>query len=264
MSLGMGTPLLVVGASAGKLLPRAGAWMDTVKQLFGVLMLAVAAWMLTRIVPERVALVLWAVPALLAALRCCGATRARRTGARLARARGGVAAGLYGVVLARRRRARRHRSARARCRASRATHRRAAVSTIKSLADLEREVASAKRAGRPVMLDFYADWCVSCKEMERYTFSDPRGAGGARASVVLLRADVTRNDDARPGAAQAFRHLRAADDRLLRPRRRGAAQLPRRGLHEGRRVCARSPQQALFGDARPRERPGALAVGVVA
>ena len=67
MSLGMGLPLLVVGASAGKLLPRAGAWMDTVKQLFGVMMLAVAAWMLARIVPERYTLLLWAVPALVGA-----------------------------------------------------------------------------------------------------------------------------------------------------------------------------------------------------
>src|SRR5256886_4105570 len=67
MSVGMGTPLLVVGASAGRLLPRAGPWMDLVKKLFGVMMLAVAAWMLARIVPERVALSLWAVPALILA-----------------------------------------------------------------------------------------------------------------------------------------------------------------------------------------------------
>jgi len=64
MSIGMGTPLLIVGASAGKLLPKAGPWMDTVKKLFGVMMLGVAAWMLARIVPERLTLLLWAVPAL--------------------------------------------------------------------------------------------------------------------------------------------------------------------------------------------------------
>jgi thiol:disulfide interchange protein len=107
MSFGMGTPLLVAGASAGKLLPRAGAWMDIVKRFFGVLMLAVAAWMLTRIVPE-------------AGRSCSGrCRRCSAPGAVAGRARPhappvgcvrGVAAGLFGVA-SWRRRARRHRSA---------------------------------------------------------------------------------------------------------------------------------------------------------
>src|SRR2546430_17040762 len=75
MSVGMGTPLLVVGASAGRLLPRAGPWMDLVKKLFGVMMLAVAAWMLARIVPEGVGLSLWAGPALILAWLLCWQTR---------------------------------------------------------------------------------------------------------------------------------------------------------------------------------------------
>src|SRR5438067_10072651 len=98
MSIGMGTPLLVVGASAGKLLPKAGAWMDAVKKLFGVMMLAVAAWMLVRIVPERVALLLWAVPALVLAALLWAESRARSAaawGLRVA----AVVAGLYGVAL---------------------------------------------------------------------------------------------------------------------------------------------------------------------
>jgi thiol:disulfide interchange protein DsbD len=69
-----------------------------------------------------------------------------------------------------------------------------AFRTIKSVSDLEREVAQAKAAGRPVMLDFYADWCVSCKEMAKYTFTDPK-VQTALDRAVLLRADVTRNDD---------------------------------------------------------------------
>ncbi|MBA1330815.1 thiol:disulfide interchange protein, partial [Candidatus Endoriftia persephone str. Guaymas] len=64
---------------------------------------------------------------------------------------------------------------------------------IKSLADLQREVAQASAAGRPVMLDFYADWCISCKEMEKYTFADPKVIA-ALDGVLLLQADVTAND----------------------------------------------------------------------
>lgn len=191
MSLGMGVPLLIVGASAGKLLPKAGPWMDTVKQLFGVMMIAVAAWMLARIVPERWALVLWAVPALVGAAvlwRMRPGRSATRAFARIA----AVAAGIYGVALL----------------AGAAmgggdplaplprfstAHQTLAFNKIKSLADLDAQVAAAHAHGASVLLDFYADWCVSCKEMERYTFSDP-ALQSALKGVVLLRADVTRND----------------------------------------------------------------------
>src|SRR6202000_1798130 len=98
MSIGMGTPLLIVGASAGKLLPKAGAWMDTVKKLFGVMMLAVAAWMLARIIPERLALVLWSIPALVCAWLLLTEIRKRSAVAWVVRFVG-VAAGAYGLAL---------------------------------------------------------------------------------------------------------------------------------------------------------------------
>jgi len=94
----MGTPLLIVGASAGKLLPKAGPWMDTVKKLFGVMMLGVAAWMLARIVPERLTLLLWAIPALICAWLLWSETR--KVAATVWMLRGaGVAVGLYGLAL---------------------------------------------------------------------------------------------------------------------------------------------------------------------
>ena len=193
MSLGMGAPLLVVGASAGKLLPRAGAWMDTVKKLFGVMMLAVAAWMLARVVPERFALVLWAVPALVAAYLLWQFT-ARAASTKVITRFAGVAAGVYGLVLV----------AGAALGGTdplsplphlvKGNHAELPFQTIKSVSDLQREVDAAKANAQPVLLDFYADWCVSCKEMEKYTFSD----AAVQASLKharLLRADVTKNDE---------------------------------------------------------------------
>jgi thiol:disulfide interchange protein DsbD len=191
MSIGMGTPLLVVGASAGRLLPRAGPWMDLVKKLFGVMMLAVAAWMLARVVPERVALSLWALPALILAWLLWSQTRGPSAAIWTLRA-AGVIAGLYGVALT-------AGSALggtdplAPIPAFAAKAHELPFRSIKSLADLDREVAQAKLQGRGVLVDFSADWCTSCKEMERYTFTDPE-VQAALSAAVLLRADVTQNN----------------------------------------------------------------------
>jgi thiol:disulfide interchange protein DsbD len=189
--IGMGTPLLVVGASAGRLLPKPGPWMDLVKKLFGVLMLAVAVWMLARIVPERLALALWAAPALLLAWLLWNGIRERSAlvwGMRLA----GIAAGIYGVALAA-------------GSALGGTDPLAPIPAlarpvatlsfrpIHSVADLDREVMQASAEGRSVLVDFSADWCTSCKEMERYTFTDPT-VQAALSRTVLLRANVTQND----------------------------------------------------------------------
>jgi len=189
--IGMGTPLLIVGASAGRLLPKPGPWMDLVKRLFGVLMLAVAVWMIARIVPERLALALWSAPALILAWLLLSSLRDRSRlvwGLRVA----GVAAGVYGLALAA-------------GSALGGTDPLApipafakpvptlAFRAIHSVADLEREVTQAHAQGRSVLVDFSADWCTSCKEMERYTFTDAT-VQAALSNTVLLRANVTEND----------------------------------------------------------------------
>lgn len=191
MSIGMGTPLLVVGASAGKLLPKAGAWMDTVKKLFGVMMLAVAAWMLARIIPERLSLVLWAIPALVCAWLLLTEIRKRSAATWVVRFVG-AAAGVYGLALI-------TGSALGGTDplspfASRTAHQHELpFRTIKSVADLQREITMAQTEGRTVLVDFSAKWCVSCKEMEKYTFTDS-AVKTALDRTVLLRADVTEND----------------------------------------------------------------------
>ncbi len=200
LSLGMGAPLLAIGASAGRLLPRAGPWMEAVKAVFGVLLLAVAIWMLERVVPPAVAMLLWALLFIVSAIYLGALERSEPGWGRLWKGIGvvlliygallltGAAAGgkdvmqpLRGVLVA------------GGTAGSGTEH--LAFRRIKSLRDLERELTNAGRQGRPVMLDFYADWCVSCKELERYTFSDATViASLKRADTLLLQADVTAND----------------------------------------------------------------------
>ena len=180
MSIGMGTPLLLVGASAGKLLPRAGAWMDTVKNLFGVLFLA------RRRVDARAhraglasSMIIWAVPALVARLGAVACAREDRAGAGTCRAHSAVAfRHLRRRVVSRRGLGSTNPLAPIPQFAEKQTH--LEFKRIKTVADLEREVAAASAAGKAVMVDFYADWCVSCIEMEHKHVHAARSAGRAR------------------------------------------------------------------------------------
>ena len=199
LGMGMGVPLMVAGVSAGKLLPKAGAWMNAVKAVFGVMLLAVAIYLLERVVPESVALLLWAALFIVCAIYM-GAldslTPASGGWRRLWKGAGlvmlvygvlvmvGVAGGggdlfrpLKGIALV----------------GGEASERELEFRPVKGIDGLNAELGPAAARGQVVMFDYYADWCVSCKEMERFTFSDP-GVQVALSNVLLLQTDVTAND----------------------------------------------------------------------
>ena len=197
MALGMGIPLLVVGASAGALLPRAGAWMQAVKNIFGVLLLAAAIWIISPVVPPLVHMLLWAALLIVSAiyLRAIDALPPGAGGFRKLWKGVGVLALLFGIALlvgaltGGRDVLRPLSGLRLGDGGEAASH--TPFVRVASLAELDAAVAGA---GRPVMLDFYADWCVSCKEMERFTFSDER-VRQKLAGMLLLQADVTANNE---------------------------------------------------------------------
>jgi len=192
MAMGMGVPLLVVGASAGQLLPRAGAWMDTVKQVFGALMLAVAAWMISRVVPGKYSLLLWMLPLLSLAIVLEMSQIKGAAGRGITRVLATIAvvyAVLLGIGFTQG-----STDPLQPLQAKAEEHVQLPFQRIKSLDDLNAQVVAANSAGKTVMLDFYADWCVSCKEMEKYTFPTAE-VRNALANTVWLQADVTANDD---------------------------------------------------------------------
>ncbi len=207
LGLGMGVPLLVIGSSGAHLLPRAGAWMNAVKAVFGVGLLAVAIWLLERVVPGPVALALWAALLIGSAAYLGGLDAAAKTGWGSLRKAAGFAAAIYGALLL-------IGAASGANDPLRPLQHFTAVPSAKeggepqwrpvgSLEDVRAGIEAGADAGRLTLLDLYADWCISCKVMERSVFPVPEVAGRL-AEFHLLRADVTANDAQDKALLNAF------------------------------------------------------------
>lgn len=200
LSMGMGLPLIAIGTSAGKLLPRAGAWMDAVKAVFGVMMLGVAIWMLERILPAQLTMFLWAILLMVSAIYmgALETLKAEATGWTKLWKGTGIVLLVYGVILmlgvasGGQQVFQPLKGIAAGSSASQQQH--LEFRQVKGIDGLNEALAQARAENKSVMLDFYADWCVSCKEMENYTFSDP-AVQAALKNTVLLQADVTPNDE---------------------------------------------------------------------
>ena len=204
LSMGMGVPLLLAGTSAGKYLPRAGAWMEPIKAVFGVMLLALAIWFLDRVAPRPLILALSGGLLIGCAAYLGAFIRTAETGNGWLRLRQAFAwvALVYGSILLV--------GASAGSKSimlplsnfyaggsigqGQISNQKLAFQLIKGVEGLEAALLNASQQNKPVMVDMYADWCISCKELEAYTFTDSR-VQAALNDFILLKADVTANDE---------------------------------------------------------------------
>ncbi|CAE6919392.1 protein-disulfide reductase DsbD [Vibrio sp. B1FLJ16] len=186
LAMGMGIPLILIAVFGNKLLPKAGNWMNRVKTLFGFILLAAPIFLLERLLPEMWSTLLWSALGIVAFGWLYHVKNSLEFGGWKQSAVGIVA--VLGLLA----------SAQPALNYWFGSHEIQAQQTtisftrIANVAELEEQLAIAKQAGKPVMLDFYADWCVACKEFEKYTFHTPKVEDKLQ-DFVLLKADVTKN-----------------------------------------------------------------------
>jgi thiol:disulfide interchange protein DsbD len=192
MSIGMGAPLLVIGALGPKLLPKTGVWMNSIKILLGFLMLFMAVYLLSRVIPGPISLSLYALILIFLSIYL-GAFSTAFSWKQFIAKMIGILFFLLAFLFSIGAYFGNGNPLNTLQQLSQETTERLHFIKIKNIADAENQIALAKKANKPVMLDFYADWCVACKTMDHFTFSNPKVIK-ALSHYVILRADVTENN----------------------------------------------------------------------
>ncbi|MBN2871260.1 MAG: protein-disulfide reductase DsbD, partial [Campylobacterales bacterium] len=207
LSIGMGIPLLLIGIGAGKYMPRPGGWMDTVSHIFGVVMLAIAIWMLSRIIDPSIAMILWAALLIIVSVYLGALEPLHGKGIKPFYKGVGIIFLVYGLMLF-------YGGVKGEenllaplgsnapvAVGSEADATALEFKTVHSSEELDAILSQSK--GKKVMLDFYADWCSSCKELDEITFKDPQVIASLK-DYVLVRADVTADSDAEKALTKRF------------------------------------------------------------
>ena len=208
LGIGMGVPLLIIGTAAGEFLPKAGAWMDKVKAVFGVVMLGLAIWMLERILPIEIIILLTATLLIGSAtyMKALDSLDSNNNGWDRLWKTLGIIILVYGIILiigvSKGNKSffqpLKDRGISQIITSPNGKTAPAAeglvFSPIKGIKGLDLALDMASAQNKPLMLDFYADWCISCKEMEHKVFTDPRVINALK-DTILVQADVTKNDD---------------------------------------------------------------------
>ncbi|MFB0974892.1 MAG: thioredoxin family protein, partial [Tolumonas sp.] len=214
LSLGMGLPLLLMGIFGGKVLPKAGAWMVFVKQLFAVLLLAMPLFLLERFIPAHIAALLWFGFAITVSLwlvwRLWPATRAPRLKPLM------LLILLSGGIFA---------ASQHEWQPTEALP----FTAVNNLDELQQQLAVAKAQGKPVMLDLYADWCTACRDLDDKTFSDPQ-IRQSLSNYQLLRADVSANSAQHRALMQELQVLGLPDVRFFDRQNQPSAHLRIQGF----------------------------------
>lgn len=199
LGLGMGIPLIIIGTYAGKLLPKAGAWMNITKVIFGIGLLAVAVWLLSRIIPPTVTLALWALLAIFPVTLMIWKKHWKGAG---------LIAAAYSILLWIGVTTNQNDALRPLlCNVAVACKEQLSLTLkfkkIGTVEELQQNLVEAQAKKQWLMLDFYADWCASCQEMALYTFADPK-VREALSQVALVQADVTKNSSADQALLKQF------------------------------------------------------------
>ncbi|MFY9142772.1 protein-disulfide reductase DsbD, partial [Sulfuricurvum sp.] len=211
LSIGMGIPLIAIGTSAGKFMPRPGVWMDNIKSIFGVMLIGISIWMISRILDENISMMLWGALAVFVAINIGALEQIRGRCIRCHRANKkalGIIILLYGMSLLLGGMAGATNAlhpldpflpAKGGVAVTQETHKQ--FVKITSLEELDAILAENK--GKKVLVDFYADWCTACKEFESKTFSNET-VKTAMDEYVLVQVDLTANDDAAKAISSKF------------------------------------------------------------